>query len=31
MSKLSFDYYPPATTDGSSPMEIWIPIKKKEG
>jgi len=29
-SKLGFDYYPPATTDGSSPMEIWFPVKKKE-
>jgi predicted transcriptional regulator YdeE len=29
MTKLGFDYYPPATTDGSSPMEIWLPIKKK--
>ncbi|MBN1976762.1 MAG: GyrI-like domain-containing protein [Anaerolineae bacterium] len=27
-SKLGFDYYPPATTDGSSPMEIWLPVKK---
>jgi predicted transcriptional regulator YdeE len=31
MAKLGFDYYPPATTDGSSPMEIWLPIKKKVG
>jgi predicted transcriptional regulator YdeE len=31
MTKLGFDYYPPATTDGSSPMEIWLPIKKKVG
>jgi predicted transcriptional regulator YdeE len=29
MTKLGFDYYPPATTDGSSPMEIWLPIKKR--
>jgi predicted transcriptional regulator YdeE len=29
MSKLGFDYYPPATTDGSSPMEIWLPVKEK--
>lgn len=31
VSGLGFDYYPPATTDGSSPMEIWFPVKKKEG
>jgi predicted transcriptional regulator YdeE len=30
MSKLGFDYYPPATADCSSPMEIWFPVKKKE-
>ena len=29
MSKLGFDCFPPATTDGSSPMEIWLPVKKK--
>jgi predicted transcriptional regulator YdeE len=29
MTKLGFDYYPPATTDGSSPMEIWLPVEKK--
>ena len=29
MTKLGFDYFPPATTDGSSPMEIWLPIRKK--
>jgi predicted transcriptional regulator YdeE len=29
MTKLGFDYFPPATTDGGSPMEIWLPIKKK--
>ena len=28
-AKLGFDFFPPATTDGSSPMEIWFPIKKK--
>jgi predicted transcriptional regulator YdeE len=28
-SKLGFDYFPPATTDGGSPMEIWFPVKKK--
>ena len=30
-SKLGFDYFPPATTDGNSPMEIWLPVKKKGG
>jgi predicted transcriptional regulator YdeE len=30
MTKLGFDYYPPATTDGSSPMEIWLPVREKE-
>ena len=29
-SKLGFDYFPPATTDCTSPMEIWFPVKKKE-
>ena len=29
-TKLGFDYYPPATTGGSSPMEVWLPVKKKE-
>lgn len=28
-SKLGFDYFPPATTGGDSPMEIWFPIRKK--
>ena len=30
-SKLGFDYFPPGTTDGDSPMEIWFPVKKKDG
>jgi predicted transcriptional regulator YdeE len=30
-SKLGFDYFPPATTGGDSPMEIWFPVKKKSG
>jgi len=29
ISKLGFDYYPPATTGGESPMEIWFPVKKR--
>jgi predicted transcriptional regulator YdeE len=29
-SKLGFDYFPPATTDGDSPIEIWFPVRKKE-
>ena len=28
-SKLSFDYFPPGTTEGNSPMEIWFPIVEK--
>jgi predicted transcriptional regulator YdeE len=28
-SKLGFDYYPPGTTtDGNSPMEVWVPVKE---
>jgi predicted transcriptional regulator YdeE len=30
-SMLGFDYYPPGTTDGDSPMEIWFAVKKKDG
>jgi predicted transcriptional regulator YdeE len=28
-AKLSFDYFPPGTTDGDSPMEIWFPVRKR--
>lgn len=30
-SKLGFDYFPPDSADGDSPMEIWIPVNRKEG
>ena len=30
-TKLGFDYFPPGTTDGPSPIEIWFPIQEKEG
>ena len=30
-SKPGFDYFPPGTTDGDSPMEIWFPVKKRDG
>jgi len=30
-SMLGFDYFPPGTTDGDSPMEIWFPVKKRDG
>lgn len=30
-SKLGFDYYPPGTTDAESPIEIWLPVKGKDG
>ena len=26
--KFGFDYYPPATTGGDFPMQIWFPVKK---
>ena len=29
-SKLGFDHYPPKTTDGESPVQIWFPVKGKE-
>jgi predicted transcriptional regulator YdeE len=29
-SKLGFDVFPPGTTDGLSPMEIWFPVKAKD-
>jgi AraC family transcriptional regulator len=29
VSKFGFDYFPPGTTDGDSPIEIWVPIKRK--
>ena len=29
-SKLGFDYFPPGTTDGDSPMEVWLPVKRKD-
>ena len=28
-SMLGFDYYPPGTTDGNSPMGIWFPVRKR--
>jgi hypothetical protein len=27
--KLGFDYFPPGTADGDSPMEIWFPVRKR--
>lgn len=27
--RLGFDYFPPGTTDGDSPMEIWFPVVEK--
>jgi predicted transcriptional regulator YdeE len=27
MSKFGFDYYPPGTGEGDSPIEIWFPVK----
>jgi predicted transcriptional regulator YdeE len=30
-SKMGFDYFPPGTADGDSPMEIWFPVGEKEG
>jgi len=28
--KLGFDYFPPGTTDGDSPMEVWFPVSKRD-
>ena len=28
-SKLGFDYFPPGTTDGPSPVAVWFPVKEK--
>jgi predicted transcriptional regulator YdeE len=28
-TKLGFDFFPPGTTDGPSPIEIWFPVQKK--
>ena len=30
-SKLGFDFYPPGTFDGTSPMAIWFPVREKKG
>jgi predicted transcriptional regulator YdeE len=30
ITKLGFDYFPPGTTDGPSPIEIWFPVKQKD-
>jgi predicted transcriptional regulator YdeE len=30
-SRLGFDYYPPGTTSGDSSIEIWFPVKRKDG
>ena len=27
--KLGFDYFPPGTADGASPMAIWFPVIEK--
>ena len=27
-AKLGFDYFPPGTTDGSSQIQIWFPVKE---
>ena len=28
MTKLGFDYFPPGTGEGDSPIEIWFPVKE---
>ena len=28
-SKLGFDFYPPGTAGGDSPIQIWFPVSKK--
>ena len=30
-TKLGFDFLPPGTSDGPSPIEIWFPVRKKNG
>ena len=29
-TRVGFDYYPPGTTGGDSPMEIWFPVKLRD-
>ena len=30
-TKFGFDYFPPSTTDGDLPIQIWFPVKKTGG
>jgi predicted transcriptional regulator YdeE len=29
-SRRGFDYFPPGTTGGESPMQIWFPVKRRD-